>query len=455
MPSMLSALAVCGVLRSAAGFGQMAPECESTTATDEVTAGFVGGTLYVYDPAGTAVWAEVHDLGDVAVEAEMAPKTKPHMVRPSPDGRLVAISYTGDKVVDILDASTKNLVARLDATHPAPGIDGGAMHDGAWHGNDEFIIADMTGFINGIGGGALHKFTVSTATHVSSLGMGSTSEDRGTAKTKPISLGTNSLGAFGDFYFVTDAFGAGSIISAVTMTVLKNLPLEDFAPCAGGGLWVEAHPVEPMIVVAQYGAQGDASECLVSVNLGTMAIEGNLEMPAGADDAHGLQFCTSEVDQKVFLINTNRVSATLDILEFETGAVVLNEFDLNAGIPSVISSGKRVLQPDVIYFDQTVHRLFIAARGPEPLSAVKAQNFFEDATPGLFSFTISPDCSEVEFVYGSDVALLTDLSLPHSGNVGDVHGIWGVNGQIWAVDQAATGFLQTKSTFHKCAADEL
>jgi len=325
-------------------------------------------------------------------------------------------------------------------------------------GDDSFIMCDMTGSVNGVGGGALHKYTVSTASYEMSLSMAASAEARGTSATKPISLGTNALGAYSDLFFVTDAKGAGSIINGTSMMVVTDIPLSDFAPCASGGLWVEPHPTDESIVIAQYGAQDVddvvKAECLFQISLASLKIEKTYELPTGADDAHGLAFCTSSTDGKEYLVNTNRVSATLDILDYATGEVVVNEFDLNANLPDHVSGGKKVLQPDVIYLDQSSNRLYIAARGPAPLSAVKAQNFFEDATPGMFSFTIASDCMSVKFD-DEDIALLTDLSLPQADNIGDVHGIWGVNDEIWALDQAATGSVRTVETFYKCAASEI
>ena len=66
----------------------------------------------------------------------------------------------------ILDASTKRVVVCLDASHPAAGVVGGAMHAGAWVGDDHFIIVDMTGSVNGVTGGALHKFQIDLANGV-------------------------------------------------------------------------------------------------------------------------------------------------------------------------------------------------------------------------------------------------------------------------------------------------
>ena len=57
--------------------------------------------------------------------------------------------------------------------------------------------------------------------HTASLAMGPSASARGTAATKPIAMGTNTLGAYGHLFVVTDAKGAGSIINATSMTVIK------------------------------------------------------------------------------------------------------------------------------------------------------------------------------------------------------------------------------------------
>lgn len=171
---------------------------------------------------------------------------------------------------------------------------GGAIHTGAWHGNNGFVMVDMTGSVNGVGGGALHKyrldFKYGAAYHEASISMGLTLAARGTSASKPIAIGTNTLGSFAELFFVTDAIGAGSIINVTDMSITKDFPLEAFSPCVGGGLWVEPHPEDPEVVIAQYGSQS-GSECLFQLNLKKLAITKTYSLPAGADDAHGIQFC--------------------------------------------------------------------------------------------------------------------------------------------------------------------
>lgn len=368
------------------------------------------------------------------------------MVLPSPSQKYVAVSYTGDKFVHILSATTnKKVVMCLDARYPAPGVVGGAIHTGEWHGEDHFVMVDMTGSVNGVPGGALHKFllnfTLGVGFHRASLAIGPTATPRGTTATKPIAMGTNPNGAFADYFYVTDAKGAGSIVNVADMTVAKDLPLDDFGACAGGGLWTVPHPEDGEVVIAQYGTQSGA-QCLYQINLKEQAITKIYSLPSGADDAHGIAFCRAPSTGKYYLINTNRASATLDVLHYSTGDVIVESYDLNAHF------GAKILQPDVIYYRDADSTLYMTARGPKPVSAVKPQNFFPDATPGLFKLKLS-EC--VDPAYGEDTFLLTDQARVPA-IMSDVHSLWAIGTEVWAIDQAATGSVQTYEIFSKCAA---
>ena len=96
------------------------------------------------------------------------------MLIPSPDNKLVAVSYTGDTFVHLVDAETKSIVACLDATNPATGVEGGTIHTGAWYGDNEFLMCDMTGSVNGVGGGAIQarSRSASRGRRISAWGSG-------------------------------------------------------------------------------------------------------------------------------------------------------------------------------------------------------------------------------------------------------------------------------------------
>ena len=85
-------------------------------------------------------------------------------------------------------------------------------------------------------------------------------------------------------------------------------------------------------------------------------------------------------------MNTNRASATLDVLNYATGAIVVDSFDLNG--PLAASPDLKVLQPDVIYLHQDEGGnaadsvLYMGGRGLEEVP---------DALPGLFKLHLT-DC---------------------------------------------------------------
>lgn len=68
------------------------------------------------------------------------------------------------------------------------------------------------------------------------------------------------------------------------------------------------------MLIAQYGTQGD-KQCLYQINLKEKQITKTYNLPAAANDAHGIAFCKANSTGKFFLLNTNRVSATLDVLD--------------------------------------------------------------------------------------------------------------------------------------------
>jgi hypothetical protein len=145
----------------------------------------------------------------------------------------------------------------IDGTAPAPGVKGGAMHTASWFGDKSILVCDMMGSVDGIAGGAIQKyenldFANGAYDFAAALPMGTSALGRGTNGTEPIALHNNPLGAYKKYFFVTDAIGAGSIIDGEIMSVVAEIPLADFSPCKGGGLWVEPHPEDPAIVIAQF-----------------------------------------------------------------------------------------------------------------------------------------------------------------------------------------------------------
>lgn len=214
------------------------------------------------------------------------------------------------------------------------------------------------------------------ADYTSSLGFAGVTAARGTSASKPISMGTNELGAFKDLYFVTDAKASGSIMNAATMTWVKHFNVTEFGTCSGGGLWVVPHPTAANMVLAVYGKQ-DGASCIFKVDLQalTMTLVTQLD---NAIDAHGLQFCTT-TGNDLRILSTNRQTATLDVIKYSDGSYVTQAYDLNTQVFDKIQSTfgtaptrreTAKLQPDVAYFQDNM--LYMAARGPKPVRFVAA-----------------------------------------------------------------------------------
>ena len=69
---------------------------------------------------------------------------------------------------------------------------------------------------------------------MASLAMGPSASARGTTATKPIAMGTNTLGAYGHLFVVTDAKGAGSIINATVILYVQSRTTYRRPPDTGG-----------------------------------------------------------------------------------------------------------------------------------------------------------------------------------------------------------------------------
>jgi len=458
--------------------------CSSRVAQNITSGSFVGGTLYVYDPAvSPPAWKTISgksyvDIADSTVDAGCVPKHKPHMVRPSPDGKYTAVTYTGDQDFAIFKNDEYKVVGCPTVDHISPSVFGGATHDGAWYGNNTFLLLDMTGCVDGTCGGAIHKFsfgfdasgTMTSTTWVKSLSFSGVTTARGTTSSKPISLGNNPTGPHANIFFVTDAKGAGSTMNADTMTWVTHFPAADFGTCVGGGLWVEPVPTDPNSVVAIYGKQGDSTaigyNCIFKIDMATQTLSKVVQLQDNID-THGLGFCQVPGGD-LNLIITNRQTATLDVVRYSDGAILLQGYDMNAqafdakDIPWYAESARRSLtqgstnklQPDVMYYDAATHFLYMAARGPAPVSAVKAQNFFVNARPGMYALKINGTSCMPSADQSSAFALTTLERSP--AITSDVHSIWPVpvNGQttIWTVDQAGTGSVQQYQVYSKCSA---
>ena len=113
--------------------------------------------------------------------------------------------------------------------------------------------------------------------------------------------------------------------------------------------------------------------------------------------------------------------ATLDVLDYQTGELVVDSYNLNDRFMSG-DERMKMLMPDTIYYRAYDSALYMAARGPSPVSAVKPENFNPNATAGLFKLSLT-DC--IDPAYGNDAFLLTEARRVPVGS-SDVHGVRGV-----------------------------
>merc|ERR1712241_1428407 len=84
---------------------------------------------------------------------------------------------------------------------------------------------------------------------------------------------------------------------------------------------------------------------------------------------------------------------------------------------------KDKLQPDVAYLHAGY--LYMAARGPRPVSAVKKQNYRANAHPGMMVLKIDPSTCLPDADQSKAFILTTLERSPEITS--DVHGLWGVS----------------------------
>lgn len=439
--------------------------CAAANATIETSAGTtvrgVGGTLYVYEAArGLDAWSHVVDLAANALASEhgaCAPAKTPHMVIPQPVAApdYVAVTYTADRHVHILDAHTRRTVLCFDVAHVA----GAAIHDGMWHhhgGAWYFVMVDMTGAVNGAdGGGGLHAFRLDlvemTATHTSSWSAPA-ALSLPASHTKPISAGAHAAGGV---IAVTDANFGGAYF--VQLSAAGQLGLVGHVPyaalVAGGcaadgaklfGLWLAPHPRRPESIVAVFGQQIAGYSCLVDLNTQTLAADAVVPLSPNGVDAHGIGYCVDAATDALYLLITHRVSATMDIVDDAARALVRQDIDLNAlfegsyppvegdcAPPGDLPPGTKRFQPDV--FSMRNRTLLATARGRRPLSAVLPNHWLEYAAPGMYATAVSDDC--LSFAAAGSLPILNNRTVTNSG---DPHGGRDVGDQFWLIDQSPT-----------------
>jgi len=182
-----------------------------------------------------------------------------------------------------------------------------------------------------------------------------------------------------------------------------------------------------------------------------------------------MQFCFASL-HNLTVLNTNRQDATLDVIKYSDGSKLLEGYKLNAnvfdkktatfvkdpsakgGTEDLVQNKTDKLQPDVVFLHDDI--LFMAARGPKPVSAVKAENYFKNAHPGVMALKINKTTCQPAADQSEAFILTTMERSPEITS--DVHSLWRVkNGdknEIWVVDQAGTGSVQTYFVYSECAA---
>lgn len=168
------------------------------------------------------------------------------------------------------------------------------------------------------------------------------------------------------------------------------------------------------------------------------------------------------------IINSNRQDSTIDFINYDTQDYELEGYKLNdevfdqvtasfkkdpaltnGGVQDLTQQTTGQLQPDMAVLVGS--ELYMSARGPKPVSAVMPGNMMPNAKPGAMMVKIDPaTCKPTKT--GAFALPVWERSPEITA---DVHGIWSVtNGgrtEIWAVDQARTGSVQSFDVYSSCA----
>lgn len=470
------------------------PGCGSKLAASYTKDAVVGGTLYAFDPTTSdngdeeKSWITMPDgkkfvdLAHSAIDAGCLPKRRPHMILPSPNGKYSVTTYFGDQDFHVLSNDDRAIIACVSCEYIKPSVFGGNVHTGVWLNDEQFMAVDFTGCYNGVCGGVLSKFEftkdsdgiINGSNWLGSLGHEGVADARRTITTGPIAAGNNPIGNHAHLHFVSDSKGAGSIMDSTDMKWVKHFDVSEFGSCVGGGLWIYPHPTDGNIVLVVYGKQGDSSlpggSCIFKVNMATQTIEHTMQLQDNAD-AHGIAYCKRDVDDELAVIVTMRQTATINVLNADDGFSYLEDYDLNGNIFDALNiawydesrhQGNRglspyedhKLMPDLVFLHEDW--LYITARGPVPVSAVKEQYFYHNAHPGMFAMKIDLSTCTPAIDQSAAFAVTTFERSPEKTS--DVHGLYGVlsNGkyEIWAIDQAGTGSIESHDVYSACLAHD-
>jgi len=395
------------------------------TFTNAVT----GGTLYIYSLNGNA--KEVLDFHELALQANCVPHRRPHMVRPNRSTKIhshVLIPYF-DKLsgIHVMDVKKRRVLACFSTADYGPGL----VHDVVWSPADDFFVAiDLAG--------SLHKFSANLKTneykYENSFDLKPYKEGLGTEEgPKPISCWITRSGVV----YVTMAHGGAVVLRAnepkQPMTHLHTYSAEVIT--GTGGLW--AFELGDGTVMLEYGTQDaeksdfihmvDAEEAALNDNYNTVK---SVVIPG--IDAHGVTTCERANGQQVLMI-TNRLTTDLALVDVATLEV----------LQVVTLKTERFTEQATDFAYYYDNKLYIAFRGPKPLSALKKQN--PKWTSGTAIYNVE-DCLTVEFERFMEADVHRNVE---NGGVTDVHGLSVVfpkrsEPELWSIDQAATTFYDSE-----------
>lgn len=388
----------------------------------------MGGQLYVFDPSTgfTDGWSQALDLTNMAGFAGCDGAKTPHMVRPTHGdvSTHVAVSYTAGGAVHIIETKSMTIVACLDIVKNFDGSAG--THDIIWsHDNANLIVIHM--------GGKLHHFSVDLATNSfdyatvfhckriqQALGYDTTNP-------KPIAGVTTAS----NLMYISFAHG-GVALFQLYDTHMSLLHVYSSVLLEGrGGLWGLELPGDR--VAMAFGVQTDTVSDYQYIFDVAAANRGEYLEPVAiatpGRDLHGMAVCTSSTGQD-YLVSTNRVSNTIDFTDLSSYQVVqsLDMTDSSAA-------------PDYMSFDPQSRVLYAAARGPDPLTALKNKN--EDRIPGMIIASLGEDCLSYSLL--NELPTLNDFVMMPSDPHGlervfvereDCDGVKIIHQQVWMIDQA-------------------
>ncbi len=357
-----------------------------------------GGRLYIWKGADLSQDAskakpEIIDLAEAAKAANCSIARRPHMILPNhttPPSHVI-ISNVGSGDIHFLDVKTRKIAGCVQGA-------GTAHAAAATLDNRIVLVADTAGE-------RLHKiqtdYTTNTYTLVETLLVGTdkVKTPLGTDAVKPI---CHEFTTDSQFAYVTLA-GGGLLVVAVgtadgstPMRVAHVYP-KDKVPGIGCGAF--RMPDGSMITNGESGAKGGDDFLYIfdtsKVSSGVFPDPVQIELPG--EDTHGVSLCTDE-QGKLFALTAMRVSNEINIIDLQTHQVVKTLSMVRPFSPDP--------KPDLT--DIREGKLFVALRGPKPLTAIGALEN-PQRTPGVAVLSVDKTCQSFEWE-AKDLASMSDKS---------------------------------------------